>query len=42
MRGKRMITLLSSHHSDKDKNQDILYWRRKPREKGIGEVEGRS
>jgi hypothetical protein len=33
MRGKGMITLLSSHHSGKDENQDGLYWRRKPREK---------
>jgi hypothetical protein len=43
MRGKGMITLLSSHHSGKrDENQDSLHWRRKPREKGRGKVEGRS
>jgi hypothetical protein len=33
MRGKGMISLLSSHHSGKDKNQDNLHWRGKPREK---------
>jgi hypothetical protein len=33
MRGKGMITLLYSHHSGKDANQDSLHWRRKPREK---------
>jgi hypothetical protein len=42
MRGKGMISLLSSQHSGTDENQDSLHWRRKPREKGSGEVEGRS
>jgi hypothetical protein len=42
MRGKGIISLLSSHHSGKDENQDSLHWRRKPIEKERGEVEGRS
>jgi hypothetical protein len=42
MRGKGMITLLSIPHSGKDENQDSLHWRRKPKEKGRGEVQGRS
>jgi hypothetical protein len=42
MKGKGMISLLSSHHSGKNENQDSLYWRRKLREKGRGEVERRS
>jgi hypothetical protein len=42
MRGKGMIILLPSPHSGSDENQDSLHWRRKPREKGRGEVEGRS
>jgi hypothetical protein len=37
MRGKGIISLLSSHHKKKDENQDSLHWRRKPREKGRGE-----
>jgi hypothetical protein len=42
MREKGMISLIFSHHSGKDENQDSLHWRRKPREKERGEVEGRS